>query len=307
MVVGSVALDTVITPFGEAKDMLGGSAVYFSLAASLYAPVRFVGVVGDDFPEGAVDLLSSKGVDLTGLQRVPGKTFRWGGKYGYDLNQRDTLFTELNVFEQFRPDLPELYRDTRYVFLGNIDPALQASVLRQVPNPVIVAGDTMNFWIDLKHDELMDVVAKLDVLLLNDGEVRQMADEPNLLKAANIVLERGPKSVVVKKGEHGAMMVLPSGCFFAPAFPLDSVIDPTGAGDSFAGGFMGYLASCRVPGEAALRGAIVHGSVVASFCVEDFGVNRLASLTMEEIEERVVEFKKLTTFDLCSGEGVGSE
>ncbi|MCU0610623.1 MAG: PfkB family carbohydrate kinase, partial [Candidatus Eisenbacteria bacterium] len=286
------------TPFGEASDMLGGSAVYFALAASLFVPVSIVGVVGTDFSESHMDLLRSKGVDLQGLQMVAGRTFRWGGKYGYDLNQRETLFTELNVFEHFRPSLPDCYRETPYLFLGNIDPDLQGLVLDQLRSPVMVAGDTMNFWINGKRDSLLAVISRLDVLLLNDSEVRLLTDEPNLVRAARHVLRRGPKSVVIKKGEHGAMMLLPESCFFAPPFPLEMVVDPTGAGDSFAGGFMGYLAGCDVVGEAELRRAVMYGSVVASFSVEDFGVRRLARLTREEVEGRAMEFGKMTVLDL---------
>ncbi len=298
VVVGSIALDSVSTPFGEGTDMLGGSAVYFSLAASLFTPVSLVGVVGNDFSDDYLALLESKGVDLRGLQRAQGRTFRWGGSYGYDLNQRETLFTELNVFEHFRPTIPECYRDARFVFLGNIDPDLQAVVLDQVRDPVLVAGDTMNFWIEGKREALMAVIQRLDVLMLNDGEVRLLTGEQNLVRAARKVLLRGPKSVVIKKGEHGAMMLLPEGCFFAPPYPLELVVDPTGAGDSFAGGFMGYLAGCEVIGEAELRRAVMYGSVVASYSVENLGVRRLVSLTREEVEARAVEFGRLTTLDL---------
>ncbi len=307
LVVGSVALDTVITPFGEGKDMLGGSAVYFALAASFYVPVQMVGVVGEDFPDSHVELLKSKGVDLEGLQRRKGNTFRWGGEYGYDLNQRDTLFTELNVFETFRPELPDAYRNTPCIFLGNIDPELQSLVLDQVGEPAFVAGDTMNFWIDLNPEKLMEVISRLDVLLLNDSEVRQMSGEPNMIKAARSLLERGARGLIVKKGEHGAMMLLPDECFFAPAYPLELVIDPTGAGDSFAGGFMGYLARCDVIGPSEIRTAVIHGSVVSSFCVEAFGVKRLAELTLEEIEGRAVEFKKMTMFDFHPAKGRRSD
>lgn len=282
--------------------MLGGSAVYFSLAASLFVPVSIVGVVGADFSTSHLDLLRARGVDTQGLQQMPGSTFRWGGRYGYDLNQRDTLFTELNVFEHFRPSIPECYRDTPFLFLGNIDPELQRMVLDQIHSPVLVAGDTMNFWIEGKREALMSVVARLDVLMLNDSEVRLLTGEPNLVRAARQVLVRGPKSVVIKKGEHGAMMLMPEGCVFAPPFPLELVVDPTGAGDSFAGGFMGYLASCQVVGEAELRRAVMYGSVVASYSVEDFGVRRLACLTREEVEGRAVEFGRMTVLDLSRRE-----
>jgi sugar/nucleoside kinase (ribokinase family) len=300
MVVGSVALDSVETPFGKMDDLLGGSAVHFSLAASLYSSVGVVGVVGEDFPAGAVDLLRAREIDLDGLQRMPGETFRWGGRYGYDLNHRETLFTHLNVFEQFKPAIPDGYRITPFLFLGNIDPQLQSGVLEQVRKPRIVAGDTMNYWIDGKKSDLMAVISRLNILLLNDAEARQLADEPNLIKAARAIVDFGPECVVVKKGEHGAMMVTREGFFFAPPFPLETVIDPTGAGDSFAGGFMGYLSRCGEIGESELRNAVIHGTVVASFCVEDFGTRRVAGLTVEDIASRVDAFSTFTNCGLSS-------
>jgi sugar/nucleoside kinase (ribokinase family) len=303
MVVGSVALDTIKTSIGEQQRMLGGSAVYFSIAASLYTPVRLVGVVGDDFPDRHFALLRRKGIDLRGLQQVSGKTFAWGGEYGHDVNERDTLFTELGVFETFRPSLPESYKRTPCLFLGNIDPDLQMSVLNQVENPLIVAGDTMNFWIDLKPSQLIDVISRLHVLMVNDGEIRQLTGDPNLVRGARSLFRRGVRSIVVKKGEHGATMFMPGDTFFAPPYPLELVVDPTGAGDSFAGGFMGYLSCCGSVTASALRTAVIHGSVIASYCVEAFGVERLAALTMEEVQARVVEFRKLTAFDTCTREG----
>lgn len=297
LVVGSVALDSVSTPHADVTDSLGGSAVYFSLAASLFVPVSVVGVVGSDFPEEHLELLRRKGVDLQGLQREEGLTFRWGGRYGHDLNERETLFTHLNVFEHFAPRLPDSYRDSPFLFLGNIDPDLQRNVLDQLRAPVMVAGDTMNFWIEGKREALHEVISRLHCLLLNDSEVRLLTGEPNLVKAARSVLDRGPKSVVVKKGEHGAMLAQPSGYFFVPPFPLESVLDPTGAGDTFAGGFMGYLACCETIGEVELRRAMAYGSVVASFSVEDLGVRRLAALTREEVEERAAAFAKMTVID----------
>lgn len=300
MVVGSVALDSVETPFGKEDDLLGGSAVYFSLAASLYSPIRFVGVVGEDFPTAAVNLLRARDIDLDGLQQLSGKTFRWGGRYGFDLNHRETLFTHLNVFEQFNPTIPDVYRVTPFLFLGNIDPLLQTGVLNQVEKPRIVAGDTMNYWIEGKKSDLMKVIARINVLLLNDAEARQLADEPNLVKAARAIVDYGPECVVVKKGEHGAMMVTKEGFFFAPPCPLETVVDPTGAGDSFAGGFMGYLSRCEEIGESELRNAVIHGTVVASFCVEDFGTRRLADLEVDDIASRVDEFANLTDCGFCS-------
>lgn len=303
MVVGSVALDTVVTPLGERQKMLGGSAVYFSIAASLYTPVRLVGVVGDDFPTQHIALLRRKGIDLQGLQQMSGKTFAWGGEYGHDVNERETLFTELGVFETFRPRLPEQYKLTPCIFLGNIDPDLQTLVLDQVESPVLVAGDTMNYWIDLKPAQLLDVITRLHILMVNDGEVRQLAGESNLVRGARSLFRRGVRSIVVKKGEHGAMMFMPGDTFFAPPYPLELVVDPTGAGDSFAGGFMGYLACCGSITASAIRTAVIHGSVVASYCVEAFGVERLATLTMEEVDARVLEFSQLTAFDMCTREG----
>jgi len=307
LVIGSVALDSVSTPFGEATDMLGVRRSTSRWPLHSLSRSASWESVGTDFRDSHLALLRSKGVDLQGLQRVPGLTFRWGGKYGYDLNQRETLFTELNVFEQFKPTLPECYRDTPFLFLGNIDPDLQGFVLDQLRAPVIVAGDTMNFWIEGKRESLMSVVSRLDVLMLNDSEARLLTGEPNLVRAARQVLSRGPKSVVIKKGEHGAMMLLPEGCFFAPHFPWNWWWIPPAPADTFAGGFMGYLAGCDVVGEAELRRAVMYGSVVASFSVEDLGVRRLAALTREEVEGRAMEFGKMTILDLPRGREIPLE
>jgi sugar/nucleoside kinase (ribokinase family) len=270
LVVGSVAFDSVKTPFGEAEEALGGSATYFSLASGFFNDVQMVAVVGDDFPEEEIPFLNSRNIDTEGLQRVPGKTFRWKGEYTYELNEAHTLETQLNVFETFSPEIPESYRDARYVFLGNIDPELQLSVLRQVRKPEFVGLDTMNFWIERKRDELLEVIKHVDVLTINDGEARQLTDEVNLVKAAHRILSQGPRILIIKRGEYGVLMFNGTRVFAAPAYPLEAVFDPTGAGDTFAGGMMGYLANVQTISDETLRRAIVFGSVMASFNVEDF-------------------------------------
>ncbi len=297
LVVGSVALDSVKTPFGEVREALGGSATYFATAASFFTDVRLVAVVGEDFPEEHLTLLRKRSVDLTGLQRVAGRTFRWRGEYGFDLNTAHTLETQLNVFSDFRPAIPPAYRESEVVFLANIDPDLQIEVLDQVKGPTLVAADTMNFWITGKPEALRRLLRRVQFLLVNDAEARQLAEEPNLVRAAWRILSWGPRSLVVKRGEYGALLVTEGGLFAAPAFPLSSVMDPTGAGDCFAGGFMGYLDTVRAVSEAAVRKAIIFGSVMASFNVEDFSLRRLARLTYPEIEARYREFKQLAHFD----------
>ena len=293
LVVGSVALDSVQTPFGKVADALGGSATYFSYAASFFTPVRLVAVVGRDFPRAHLDLLARRGVDLSGLQVSEGMTFRWAGEYGYDLNEAKTLDTRLGVFAEFRPSLPEHFRGTPFLFLANIDPELQYDVLRKVERPRLVALDTMNFWIKGKRRELLRVLAEVDALLVNDAETRMLTEEPNLTKAARTILSYGPRTVVVKRGEYGALMVTDGRFFFAPAFPLESVFDPTGAGDTFAGGFMGVLARAGTVDEGTLRRAIVYGSVMASFTVEDFSLTRLTRLSELEIEDRYRTFREM--------------
>ena len=297
LVVGSVAFDSVKTPFGEALDVLGGSATYFSTAASYFTDINLVAVVGDDFPEKHVNFLKSRKVDVTGLQRAPGKTFRWKGEYGYDLSEARTLETHLNVFQEFSPKIPEEYKTSDVVFLANIDPVLQREVLHQMENPKLVACDTMNFWIEGKRDELVKTLAEVDILLINEAEARELAGEPNLVKAARVIQRMGPSTLIIKRGEYGALMVGKDGSFAAPAYPLEAVFDPTGAGDSFAGGFMGYLDNVKGFDEKALRQAIVFGSVMASFNVEDFSLNRMRSLDYKEIEARYREFKRLTFFE----------
>jgi sugar/nucleoside kinase (ribokinase family) len=297
LVVGSVALDTIRTPFGRADEALGGSATYFSAAASFFADVRLVAVVGEDFPDQHLEFLRSRRVDLGGLRRVPGKTFRWVGEYGFDLNQARTLETQLNVFADFAPQIPEAYRDSDVVFLANIDPDLQREVLRQVRRPALIAADTMNYWIANKAESLRQTLRLVDTLLINDAEVRQLADEANLVQAARKILAWGPKSLVIKRGEYGALMIKNGDWFAAPALPLEVVRDPTGAGDCFAGGFVGYLANTMNFDDASVRKAMILGSVMASFNVEAFSLNRLRTLTYAEIEARYRAFRRLAQFE----------
>jgi sugar/nucleoside kinase (ribokinase family) len=297
LVVGSIALDSVETPFGRREDVLGGSATYFSVAASFFGPVRLVATVGEDFPDEHVRFLAERGVDLGGLERRPGRTFRWKGRYEFDLNTAHTLETQLNVFGDFRPELPAAYRDSRYVFLGNIDPDLQRRVLDQVKAPRFVACDTMNFWIGSKRESLLETLRRVDMLFVNDAEARQLAGEHNVVRAARRILGFGPRAVVIKRGEYGALFFGGDHVFAASAYPLASLFDPTGAGDSFAGGFMGYLARSGREEPEVLRRAIVMGSVLASFAVEQFSLDRLASLGHDEIRTRYGEFKQLAHFD----------
>jgi len=297
LVVGSIALDSVETPFGRREEVLGGSATYFSTAASFFGPVKLVATVGEDFPEEHVGFLSGRGVDLEGLERRPGRTFRWRGRYEDDLNQAHTLSTELNVFADFRPKLPEAYRASEYVFLGNIDPDLQRLVLDQVRAPRFVALDTMNFWIAQKRESLQKTLRRVDLLLVNDAEARLLGDEHNVVKAARRILTFGPRALIVKRGEYGALLFTGDGIFASAAYPLASLFDPTGAGDSFAGGFMGYLARAGREDPTVLKRAIVLGGVLASFAVERFSLDRLRSLTHEEICKRYAEFRALTAFE----------
>jgi sugar/nucleoside kinase (ribokinase family) len=297
LVVGSVAFDSVKTPFGEAKDILGGSASYFSISASFFAPVSLVAVVGNDFPQEHLELFHKFSVDTRGLQKMPGKTFRWRGEYGFALNEAKTLDTQLNVFESFKPEIPIGYRNCEYVFLGNIDPVLQREVLSQVNKPKFVACDTMNYWITHKSEELRKTLALVHILVINDSEARMLTEQPNLTKAARVIASWGPKILVVKKGEYGVAMYTDGSIFGAPAFPLEEVFDPTGAGDTFAGGFVGYLAKVGRLDEETLRKAVIYGSVMASFNVEDFSLNRMKRLKHSEIQERYRQFKLLTHFE----------
>jgi sugar/nucleoside kinase (ribokinase family) len=297
LVVGSVALDSVETPFGKREEILGGSATYFSMAASFFTPVQVVAVVGEDFPDEHLELLVSRGVDLTGLVRRPGRTFRWKGRYGHQLNEAQTLDTQLNVFEQFEPNLPDPWRATPFVFLGNIDPVLQGKVLDQVARPTLVAADTMNFWIHGKLAELKQTLKRVHLLFVNDAEARELAGEHNIVRAARKIMAMGPSAVAIKRGEYGALLFSGQSVFSAPAFPLADVYDPTGAGDSFAGGFMGYLSSCPAIDDQSLRRATIMGSVMASFAVEGFSLDRVKALTESEVAARFEGFKALTRFE----------
>ncbi|MBI4310192.1 MAG: sugar kinase [Chloroflexi bacterium] len=298
LVVGSVAYDAVSTPTASLKQSLGGSATFFSLAASYFAPVSVVGVVGEDFRWEDLHMLEEHGIDTGGLVKRPGKTFRWVGEYGQDMNEAHTLDTQLNVFANFKPVLPAAARKPPFLFLANIDPDLQQAVLGQLQDrPRLVGGDTMNFWIQGKGDSLAKVIGAVGTLLINEGEIRLLTGEPNLVKAARQVLRQGPGMVVVKRGEYGAICFTKDDVFATPAYPLETVVDPTGAGDTFAGGFMGYLAATGDLSIASVRRAMIVGSVMASFTVEDFGPARLQSATAQEIQERYREFWKLTYFD----------
>ena len=298
LVVGTVCLDTVETPSKRVADVLGGSGVYAAVAASFFAnTVQLVGVVGADFPHAYTEFLQTRGIDLQGLERVAdGKSFRWGGRYAEDFNVRDTLFTELNVIEDFQPVLPETYKDTPYLFLANNAPALQLSIIEQATNPKLIVCDTMDFWINEEREALAALLARVDVLILNDSEARLLTGDANLMRAAKMILRYGPERVIVKKGEHGAISVTESSYFNAPAYPLTQVTDPTGAGDSFAGGMMGYLASVGGTSEAAIRSAMVYGAVVASFNIEDFSVNRQKRVAFSEISARYQELQAAADF-----------
>ena len=299
LIVGSVALDNVATPFDKVDNALGGSAVYISLSASYFSgPVHIVGVVGEDFPKEYISMLESHDVICDGLQIVPGgKTFRWAGKYHYDLNTRDTLLTELNVFETFDPVIPDPLKKSKYLCLGNIDPTLQLKVLDQIEKPHFVVCDTMNYWIEGKKDELVKVFPKIDVLIINDSEARLLAHEPNLIKAAKAIREMGVPSLIIKKGEHGALLFTEDTVFSAPAYPLEMIHDPTGAGDSFAGGFVGYLHKSQDTSPECLKRAVVYGSTMASFCVEQFSTKGLEGLSNLRIQDRFREFLTISRFN----------
>jgi len=296
LTVGSVALDSIMTPFAQVRDVLGGSATFFSVAASYFTEVSIIAVVGKDFPKEHIRLFENLGINTKGLEARDGSTFRWAGAYGYDLNERDTIETRLNVFKEFKPILSEEHRRTEYLFLANIDPELQYSVLQQVESPRLTALDTMNFWIEGKREELIRAIGCVDALIMNDGECRQLAGTHNIVKAARRILSFGPRILVVKKGEHGALMFTENSMFSAPAFPVEDVFDPTGAGDSFAGGFMGYLAKIRETSEKNLREAVIYGTVMASFCVEKFSVEGMLNLKNSDIEERYNMLREVTRF-----------
>ena len=297
LVVGSVALDDVRTPFGAVREAFGGSATYFGLAARCFAPVRLVAVVGEDFPAAHRALLERSGIDIGGLEVAPGRCFRWGGEYGYDLNTRTTLFTELNVFEHFHPKVPAAWRDTPVVFLGNIHPELQGEVLDQMRDPRLVALDTMNLWIEIARPALLAVLRRIHLLIVNDSEARELSGTPNLIQAGQALRSMGPRIVVIKKGEHGAMAFSEDGIFACAALPLEEVRDPTGAGDTFAGGLVGGLASTPKLTPAALRRGIALGTVMASFTVQDFGTERLLRITSEDVRTRSESLRQLTQFE----------
>ena len=299
LVVGSVAFDAIETPFGKVDRTLGGAASYFALAASYFAPVRVVAIVGEDFADKERAIFSGRKIDLAGVEQVPGKSFFWAGRYSQNMNERTTLATELNVFANFRPTLPGGYCESSFIFLGNIDPTLQRSVVAQVRcKPKVIGLDTMNYWIERTPAELRETLKHTQILMINDDETRQLTGEHNLFRAAKHVFEMGPRTLVIKRGEHGALMVHNKFIFSVPAFPLEEVHDPTGAGDSFAGGFMGYLAAAGHINQRTLRSAMVYGSVLGSFAVERFGVERLTHLKRNEITRRARLFSKLTSFRL---------
>jgi sugar/nucleoside kinase (ribokinase family) len=297
LAVGSIAFDTIKTPFGKVTDIVGGSLTYFALSASFFTDVKLVAVVGEDFGDRHLQLFKGRNIDLQGVARANGKTFRWGGEYSHNLNSRETLFTELNVFEGFQPELPDSYRQADLVFLGNMHPLLQQSVLQQVTHKRLVGMDSMNLWIETTPSELRDVLGRVDIVKIDDSEARDLAGVYNLRKAAATIQGLGPRMLIATRGSHGAMLFTDHDMFSAPAYPLEDERDPTGAGDCFAGGFFGYLAHAGTADSATLRRAMIFGSVMGSFCVEDFGTARLERLTMDEINERYRALKQLTHFD----------
>ena len=303
LVVGSIALDSVITPFGETADTLGGAAVFFSMAGAVLHPVQVVGVVGTDYPLDALKTLEARGVDLSGVEQAPDESFRWKAKYSYDLSSRETLETRLGVFADFRPKLPPRFQDSRYVFLGNIDPELQLGVLDQVKSPELVACDTMNYWIHSKRDVLLELLRHTDILMVNDSEARELSGDWNIYRAARWILGHGPRMTVLKQGEHGALLVSSDATFKVPAYPLQEVFDPTGAGDAFAGGFMAYLAATDDLSPGNLRRAMVYGAAMGSFAVEKFGIQGLAGVTLAHVRARVRVFKDLVHFEVDEERG----
>jgi sugar/nucleoside kinase (ribokinase family) len=299
LVVGSVALDSIFTPFGETADALGGSAVYFSVAGSILYPVKVVGVVGQDYPYAELERLAARGIDWSGVEQVPGESFRWKGKYSYDLQSRETLETRLGVFADFQPKLPASFRSARFLFLGNIDPDLQLGVLDQVERPELVVCDTMNYWIQSKKAALLRLLSRVDVLMVNDGEARELSGDWNIHRAGRWILAHGPKRVVIKQGEHGALLIEAERTFYVPAFPLETVFDPTGAGDAFAGGFMAYLARTGAVTEDNLRRAMVYGAAMGSYAVEQFGIRGFDEVSLADVETRVRAFQDLTHVPLA--------
>ena len=299
LVVGSIALDSIFTPFGETADALGGSAVYFSVAGSLLHPVQVVGVVGSDYPQEELRGLASRGIDWSGVEQAPGESFRWKGKYSYDLQSRETLETRLGVFANFQPRLPQAFRAARYLFLGNIDPELQLGVLEQVQRPELVVCDTMNYWIQSKKPALMQLLSRVDVLMVNDSEARELSGDWNIHRAGRWILSHGPTRVVIKQGEHGALLIESKRTFYVPAYPLENVFDPTGAGDAFAGGFMAYLARTGSVTEDNVRRAMVYGAAMGSYAVEQFGIRGFDRVTVKDLERRVRAFQDLTHVTLA--------
>ena len=297
LTVGSVAFDSIKTPYGEVSRVVGGAATFFSIAASFFTDVRLVAVVGDDFGETELQVFGGRSVDLSGLQRVSGETFRWKGEYGLNLNNRETVYTHLNVFENFHPHIPESFRASPIVFLANIHPALQLEVLAEVDSPEFVALDTMNIWLDGALAELREVLKSVNTIVINDEEARMLSGEHNLVKAARCIQGMGPSRVVIKLGENGAVMTQGDGFFAVPGFPLEHVLDPTGAGDTFAGGLVGCLATAPSYSDTIFARAVIYGSAMASLSVEDFGLSRLLTLTDEQIKQRFDSFKRLTHFD----------
>ncbi|MCX7858337.1 MAG: PfkB family carbohydrate kinase [Deltaproteobacteria bacterium] len=296
-VIGTIAFDSIKTPFGEERNIIGGSALHFASSASFFTDVGIVAPIGEDFDAKELDFLKERNVDLSGIKVLDGKTFRWAGKYGYDLNLAITLSTELNVLEDFEPHLPETYKYANFIFLANIDPDLQAKVIDQVKNrDAYVALDTMNFWIENKREALLDVIRRVDMIVVNEAELREISMEYNLIKGAKKLISMGPKTIVIKRGEYGVFMVNPDEVFLCPAYPLEEVFDPTGAGDTFAGGLMGYLSNVGTVSYDALKQAVILGCVMASFNVEDFGPKRMKSLTHREIKERYSSFRKCIEF-----------
>jgi len=296
LVVGSVALDTIKTPFGKEKDILGGSATFSAVSASVFSLVNLVAVVGQDFPNEYIKLLKNKGIDLTGLKKEKGKTFRWEGEYGRDFSNPKTIRTNLNVFGEFNPIIPKAYQKNKFIFLANIDPQIQEKVLNQVKKPKIVACDTMNYWINTKRSQLVKLLRRVDICLLNETEAKELVGENNLVKAGKEILKLGPSVVIIKKGEHGVLLFSQKHIFTTPAYLLESVYDPTGAGDTFAGGLMGYLAKVKKYNQKSLREAVVYGSIMATFAVEDFSLRRLQNVTVSDVQRRLSIFRKITNF-----------
>ena len=299
LVVGSIALDSIFTPFGETADALGGSAVYFSVAGSILYPVQVVGVIGHDYPHHELERLAPRGIDWSGVERASGESFRWKGKYSYDLQSRETLETRLGVFADFQPRLPDAFRSARFLFLGNIDPELQLGVLEQVQKPELVVCDTMNYWIQSKKAALLQLLSRVNVLMVNDSEARELSGDWNIHRAGRWILGHGPQRVVIKQGEHGALLIEPRRTFYVPAYPLENVFDPTGAGDAFAGGFMAYLARTRSVAEDNVRRAMVYGAAMGSYAVEQFGIRGFDRITLSDVEQRVRSFQDLTHVTLA--------